>query len=141
MVRGDCGAAALGRRPTDHARLAISLMTNGALSGPPTVTASELEAALADLRRLNHGTAAANMVANNGGAAATLRLRYLRSTGLPPARLWRAYTHYRSTTWVRKRHEVQNPHPEGLDAVLWKVLKLSDKDIGERYMRKLLERN
>lgn len=104
------------------------------------MTASDLASALAVLRAANLGSAAASLIANNRQAAVALRNRHLLSTGCPPATLWRAYNHYRSTTWTRTKTSTSNPHPEGLEHVIWEVLKLVDKDITPRYMRMLLER-
>ena len=104
------------------------------------MTADELDTALRVNRQLGLGAVVASLIEHERQAAATLRIRLLRSVDCPPAKLWRAYNHYQSTVWPQKKTAVRNPHPRGLEHVLWEVLKLQDKNIGERHMRRLLER-
>src|SRR5215472_12640876 len=72
------------------------------------------------------------------------RDRLLRETGLlsTPARLASALRRYRSSAWLRERTLAQCPHPTAsLQSLLWQVLKLVDRGIGERQMKRILDKS
>ena len=83
---------------------------------------------------------------NNAGvdhaALRAERDRLLRSTAMPPARLASALRRFRSSAWPRERALAECPHPTGsVRSLLWQALKLVDRDIGERQMKRILEKS
>ena len=80
--------------------------------------------------------------ASDHAAKLAERDRLLRSSAMPPARLASALRRYRSSGWLRERALAECPHPTGsVRSLLWEALHLVDRDIGERQMKRILDKS